>query len=535
MSGVRIPQHPNYKFDSGAVVQLVRIPACHAGGRGFESRPLRHIGLFMLQRIRDRISGWIAGVIIALVAGAFILFSVEFYFEQSSGGGDVAAKVNGVTITDQAVNNFYAALQNKVMAQSGGQPLSADMEQQLKAYALQTIVMQTGLSTSLQNEGFHIGMQQVKMMVETAPQFQNQGRFSEQKFMQTLYQSGTTPLEFFQRVQTQWIIRDATNGVAATAFALPNEVNHLYSLMHQQRAFGYFIILAQSFLTKIKVTDEDIDNNYKNHLSQYQTPTKVSVSYIELSPTAADVAKKSSQLADITYTNPDSLESASKTLNLPIQTSDMMTQAGEKTGLFSNPKILKAIFSDSVFQAGNNSDPIRLTNGSQVVLRIAKKIPATPIPLNAVRDQIKKQLSEKKASAQAGLLAYQLQKKLSHGVDPVMLAKANGLQWKTVALTTADAKLSLPAAAMLSAVFSTPVSAAAKNKIMGAQSVLVNQHDYAVIAITQVKNANPARSTTVINQKLSQKLSALWGQLLQHYFVGSVMVDTKIKIYTILT
>ncbi len=64
MSQVRALQHPpNLTFGivkksyTGAVVQLVRIPACHAGGRGFESRPLRQYA---------RLKGQLIDTIVAL-------------------------------------------------------------------------------------------------------------------------------------------------------------------------------------------------------------------------------------------------------------------------------------------------------------------------------------------------------------------------------------------------------------------------------------------------------------------------------------
>src|ERR1041385_7376739 len=80
MSAVRSRQHPPDSAARGAVVQLVRIPACHAGGVWFESRPLRQLPVEPTERIRAQYkvkarwaSAWLLVCAMAL-AGAYWLW-----------------------------------------------------------------------------------------------------------------------------------------------------------------------------------------------------------------------------------------------------------------------------------------------------------------------------------------------------------------------------------------------------------------------------------------------------------------------------
>lgn len=523
----------------------------------------------MLQTISKHIQGWIAWVIIALVAATFIFWGLEYYITRSDNQQNVAATVNGVKITDKQLNNTYQALQRSYTQQGG--VLDEQGQQQLQNMALQQIIIDEALLQTAKQMGFAISMEEIQQEILRVPSFQEKGQFSPQKFQQLLNNNNVTPEEFFANVQNSLLVNQLSTGIRDSDFVTQTELAQAYGILKQQRSFGYFTLLGAAFAAAAQPTEDQINAYYQQHADQFQTPEQVKVAYILLSPdnlkgqvkvspddvqqfyqdhadefkgkSLADVkanieqrlsqqqlsqllSSQSNQLQDLSYTNPSSLDSAAKTLGLPVQTSGWVPRQGLKGDpLFGDPKVLAVVFSDEVLKQNNNSQLIELKDGSSLVVRIASHQASQSQPLAAVHDQIKQLLQKEQGQKQAGLQAYQIQHALEAGEAPEAVAKRNHLEWVTKNNITAQDK-TLPGQ-LLTAVFTLSPSADPAKKTV--TSVLLANGDYAIIQLDSFHNADYTQASAADKESLQSGLSDRWGELDYQLFAKSALNKAKVK------
>ncbi|MEQ1543671.1 SurA N-terminal domain-containing protein [Methyloglobulus sp.] len=105
------------------------------------------------------------------------------------------------------------------------------------------------------------------------------------------------------------------------------------------------------------------------------------------------------KLTEMSYENPDSLQTVSEALSLSVKKSGLFAKdKGES--IASEQKIRDAAFSEEVLQ-GNNSAPIELGADRLVVLRLLERKPAAVRELNSVKQDVVTAISNDKASQQA--------------------------------------------------------------------------------------------------------------------------------------
>lgn len=237
----------------------------------------------MLQSIRDRTHGWIAGIIISLLILSFALWGIHSYIGGSSATTTVA-KVNGVEITKGQLGIAYERLRRQLQAQNGSANLPSGAEAALKDRALQTLINIQILKQASLDQNYRVSDRQVDSLLESMPEFQVNGQFSIARFQQMLSTALFSAGDFLELIRTSLLIDQPRLGFIFSSFALPNEVNQAVALINQERDIKYTTVPVLHFLNQpITIANDKVDAYYTAHQNEFKTPEQVSLEYLQLS------------------------------------------------------------------------------------------------------------------------------------------------------------------------------------------------------------------------------------------------------------
>lgn len=237
----------------------------------------------MLQKLHEKIKGWIASVIIGLICLTFVLWGIEYYVSGSQAKGAEVVKVDGVAITEHEVKQLVRQMQQEEMAQ--GVALTDQINQELRSLAVQNLMAEVALSHAAKKMGFAVQPQQLQEIVAQLPLFQENDQFSPERFQQFLYHRGMNQSQFLEKLSQEVLLNQVKIGIEESAFLLPNLFDAYLNLFFQTRSFHYVVIPARLFSAKVSVSMNEEKAYYRNNKELWRVPEKVSIEYIELSPT----------------------------------------------------------------------------------------------------------------------------------------------------------------------------------------------------------------------------------------------------------
>ncbi|HKP67275.1 MAG TPA: SurA N-terminal domain-containing protein [Casimicrobiaceae bacterium] len=233
---------------------------------------------------------------------------------------------------------------------------------------------------------------------------------------------------------------------------------------------------------------------------------------------------KAGRLTDLTYQDASSLDAAAKELNLTVQKTELFARNGGP-GIAENPNVVKAAFSDTVLVQNNNSDPIELGPNHIVVVRIAERKPATPMPLDTVKELVRGRVIAERTSKQAKERADKLFADFNGGESLEKIAEANKVKVETQQGIAREA-VNVDSA-IVGAAFTLPRPTADKPQ---RQLVTLNNDTYALLQLDSVTDADPSKLDAKTKDAARNTLAEAVGQTTTREFVDALRAEAKVRI-----
>jgi len=416
----------------------------------------------MLQKIRERFTGGFAIAILALIGIPFVFFGINYDFISSS----FAAKVDGEKISTGYFEQRYRAELASRPELASANPAQ---RQQLRRALLEQLIRDQLVSNYLNEQGYRVGDKQLAKLIHEESEFQVDGKFDRDTYIDYLTVRGREPREF-EESQRQFMREfQLRSAIMASALVTPSEYRRYLNLAAEQRLVSLATISEDAVADQVTVTDEQIQAYYDDNPTLYQLPESADVEYIRIS--RADVAQKV-EIDDATleryyednkarYLQDEQREArhilipfgndeeAAKTLAedllMRLRSGDSFAALAEQysadggtaprggdLGALTKSQLPEAL-GNAIFamHEGDLEGPVRSDFGFHII-RLDKILERGPLPLDQVRGELLSELRDREAESLYLDLERRLSDALFEMTDMQAIAEAIGASVQTI-------------------------------------------------------------------------------------------------------
>ena len=225
----------------------------------------------------------IVQIFLGLIALPFAFFGVDSYVRNSGVGNDVAS----VGKTKITVQQFEQALRDRQdqMRQSLGPSFQPELMQrpEIRQAVLNNLIDQRLLLLEAEKNGLRVVNSVVTNAIGRIPAFQEDGKFSLERYETMLRGQGMSPQQFEANIRQDLTLQQLLGAVGESALVGSVQAEALLRIQNEERRFSELRFQPEQYAAKVKLDAAAVQKFYDENTAQFEVPEQVKAEYVLLS------------------------------------------------------------------------------------------------------------------------------------------------------------------------------------------------------------------------------------------------------------
>ncbi|NMG29249.1 SurA N-terminal domain-containing protein [Aromatoleum evansii] len=232
----------------------------------------------MLESVRN--NKRVAQIILALLIVPFAFFGLDSYFQDGPGGTDVAT-VGKSKISSAEFDQALREQQDRLRESMGGEVDRALLDSEpIRRSVVENLVNQRLLALHAAENRLIVAPQQLQQVIAGVDAFQQDGRFSIERYEAAVRAQGMTPAMFESRLAQDLRMQQVAQAVGDSAFTSRESIRRFLMAQLEERKVSELQFPVSRFAAEVKLADDAARQYYDANGSRFERPARLRAEYV---------------------------------------------------------------------------------------------------------------------------------------------------------------------------------------------------------------------------------------------------------------